>query len=487
MPAPAIRNADFPAPALCALIELEDMMDEIRICSPTGGLGGGKVNQAALAEAMKRKPHFLACDAGTTDSGPFSLGSGQSNYPRESIKRDMRIVLSAARTADIPVLIGSAGTAGLDTQVDWFFEIASEIAKEDGHRMKIARVYSEQTLDYLEDMFDAKRIRALDPAPHLDVATIRATEHVVGMMGVEPLQKAIAMGADLVIAGRCSDSALFAAIPIMKGFPEGLAWHVGKVLECGTQVCVKAGKGVIFSRLTHEYFEIEAIGEGISVSPQSVAAHSFYENGDPYIHHESSGAMDLSASTYVETSRGVIRVAGSTFLHAEQYSVKLEGAVKVGYQSVIIGAMRDPYFIRNLDTWTSGVLDLIHSQVADILGLGEGRDYQVFLHQVGRNAILGAIEPSKEMPHEVCLVFEATAATQDVARKICEIARQPLLHFPIPEWSGSITSIAFLHNPVPLDRGAVYRFAYNHVALPRTTDEMFRFQVDEVGAIAINA
>lgn len=462
-------------------------MDEIRICCPTGGLGGGKVHKPSLDEAMKRKPHFLGCDAGTTDSGPFSLGSGRSNYPRESIKRDMRIVLDAARAADIPVLIGSSGTAGLDTHVDWFFEIASEIAEEEGHRMKIARVYSEQKLDYLEDMFEAGRIRPLDPAPHVDVETIRSTAHVVGMMGVEPLQRAISMGADLVIAGRCSDSALFAAIPIMKGFPEGLAWHIGKVMECGTQVCVKAGKGVIYTRLTQDSFEIEAIGDEVHVSPQSVAAHSFYENGDPYIHHESSGAMDLSASTYESVSDGVVRVANSAFVHAEDYSVKLEGAVKVGYQSVIIGAMRDPYFIRNLDSWTANVLNLIKAQVSDILKLEEGSDYRIFLHQFGRNAVLGEIEPVKEMPHEVCLVLEATAPTQEIARKICEIARQPLLHFPIPEWSGSITSIGFLHNPVPLDRGAVYRFAYNHVALPKTSDEMFRFKLDEVGAVAVSA
>jgi len=39
------------------------------------------------------------------------------------------------------------------------------------------------------------------------------------MMGVEPLQTALDAGADFVLAGRCSDPALFAALPILRGFP----------------------------------------------------------------------------------------------------------------------------------------------------------------------------------------------------------------------------------------------------------------------------
>lgn len=458
-------------------------MDEIRILCPTGGLGGGKVYDAAMSLAMERRPDVIACDAGTTDSGPFSLGSGKTNYPRESVRRDLEIVLRHARKANVPVLIGSSGTAGLDAHVDWVYGIARELSEKHGYSMKVARIYSQQRLDYLESMFDAGRIRALNPAPHLDVEVIRSTSNVVGMMGVEPLQKAMEGGADLVIAGRCSDSALFAAVPIMKGFPQGLSWHVGKVMECGTQVCVKAGKGVIFTKLTHEYFDIEAIGDNILVTPQSVAAHSFYENGDPYIHAESSGSMDLSQSTYEAVADGVVRVAGSAFIPAEDYTVKLEGAVMVGYQSVSIGGMRDPYFIRNLETWVPNVLKLIRDSVADILGLAS-TDYHLELHEFGRNGMLKGVEADTSFPREVCLILEATAATQELAHKIVEIARQPLLHFPIPEWSGSITSIGFLHNPVPLNRGEVFRFAYNHVALPRTKDEMFRFQFDRIDATA---
>ncbi|MGV6873974.1 acyclic terpene utilization AtuA family protein [Pseudochelatococcus sp. B33] len=456
-------------------------LSEIRFLCGSGGLGSGKVLQSAVDEAMTFDPHFIAADAGTSDSGPYALGSGKPDYPRETIKHDMTILLVAARRAGIPLIIGSSGTAGLDSQVDLFVEIANEVAIENGFKVRTAAIYSEQSKEYLLGLMKEGRIRALDPAPHLDEDVIRSSAHVVGMMGVEPLQRAISEGAELVIGGRCSDSALFAAIPIMEGFPEGLAWHAGKVMECGTQVCVKVGRGTVAAAMSKDSFTMRVYGKGLAITPQSVAAHSFYENGDPYIHYEASGAMDLSECRYEAAENGRVKVSGSAFRHGDDYTIKLEGAVKVGYQAVVIGGMRDPYFIRNLDTWLPTVEGVIENAVRDILGLERDKDYRLVFHQYGRNAVMGALEPETDFPREVCLILEVTAGSQQIATKIAELSRQPLLHQPIPEWNGSITSIAYLHNPVPLERGAVYRFAYNHVALPRDKEEMFRMKIVEIG------
>lgn len=455
-------------------------MDEIRFVSASGGLGSGKLLASALDEAMKQQPHFIACDAGTTDSGPFSLGSGRSNYPREGIKRDLEIVMAAAHKADIPVVVGSAGTAGIDAQVDWVVGIANEIAMERQFKVRAAAVHSEQSRAYLKGLFRDGRIKPLDPAPPLDEALLDRTEHVVGMMGVEPLQKALEGGAKLVIAGRSSDSSLFAAMPIMKGFPEGLAWHAGKVMECGTQVCESAGRGVIYARMTHDDLVVRPFGQGLRCTPQSVAAHSFYENGDPYLHAESSGTLDLTHSTYEAVDDFSVRIRGSGFIPADAYSVKLEGAEKIGYQSVIVGGIRDPYFVRQIDPWLAGVRAKIVTTAWEVLKLEED-DYRLDFHVYGRNAVMGPLEPVREPGHEIGLVLNVTAKTQELATKLADVSRQPLLHHPIPEWSGSITSIAFLHNPPTLDRGAVYRFCLNHVALPRTEDEMFRTSFMDLG------
>lgn len=456
-------------------------MDEIRILCGAGGLGGGKVSVEAIAEAMRRNPHYIVADAGTTDSGPFSLGSGKSNYPRESIKRDLEILILAAHRAGIPFLVGSSGTAGLDMHVDMFMEIASEIATENQIKLKAAGIYSEQSKEYVLDLYKKGRIRELEPAPHIDEDVILSNEHIVGMMGVEPLQQALSEGAQIIIGGRTSDSALYAAIPIMKGFPEGLAWHAGKVMECGPQVCVKAGSGAVFSTLRKDHFVLEVFGENLQVTPQSVAAHSFYENSDPYIHEESSGAMDLTNCVYTPAANGGVKVSGSAFRHRDEYTVKLEGAIKVGYQSVVIGGIRDPYFIRNFDTWLENCRVAIKKSVINILKLTIDKDYKLVFHEYGRNGVMKELEPISTMPHEICLILEVTAQSQETANKIAAISRQPLLHQPIPEWKGSITSIAFLDNPSLLERGPVYRFSLNHVAIPRTKTEMFRINHQTIG------
>src|SRR5580692_2949303 len=455
-------------------------MDEVRFIAAIGALGGG-VHEGSMQEALRERPHFIAADAGTTDAGPFALGSGKAAFARDAVKRDLAIVLRTARHAHIPVLIGSVGTAGADIHVDWMMEIVREVIREHGWTLKVAVIRSEQTKPYLHTLFSSGRIVPLDPAPHVDAGTIDRSARIVGMMGVEPLQEAIRAGVDLVIAGRCSDPALFAAIPIMHGLPEGLAWHAGKVAECGTMVCETSGKGAIVGYVRRDEAIIRPVGDGLRCTPQSVAAHSLYENGDPYLHKECSGTLDLSGSQYIAVDERTVRITGSAFHPAAEYTVKLEGAELIGHQSVMIGGIRDPYIVNRLDQWLGEVRAIIDRSVERLLGLSPS-EWTLTVHVYGRDAIMGRMEPERSaVPHEVGIIVEATAGTQDTATKIAQLARQPFLHHGVPEWMGGITSFACLHNPAHIERGAVYRFNLNHIAIPHTQMEMFRTEIVQLG------
>lgn len=456
-------------------------MDEIRYIA--GTLVGAGVDKDSLAEALKEDPHFIACDAGTTDAGPFSLGSGQPAFAREAVKRDLATFLNAGRRASIPVLIGSAGTAGADAQVDWTLDIVNEIAREAGVKVRTALIYAEQEKDTLIELFRQQRIKPLDAAPHLDEDTIKGSVHIVGMMGAEPLQKALAEGVDCILAGRCSDSALYAALPILHGFPEGLAWHAGKVVECGTMACETAGKGIMFVRLRHDHFLVKPFGQGLRCTPQSVAAHSLYENVDPFHFTESSGTVDITEATYEAVDPITVRVANSHFRPADSYTVKLEGAELLGYQTIIIGGIRDPFLLRQLDSWLANVRTYIEETIARVLGDRITRDdYRLVFHVYGRDGVMGALEPEHDVvPKEVGIVLEATAATQQLATIIAQLSRQPLLHYPIAEWRGATTSFACLHNPAHIERGPVYRFNLHHVAIPQSPLELFRTTFVEIG------
>jgi hypothetical protein len=103
------------------------------------------------------------------------------------------------------------------------------------------------------------------------------------------------------------------------------------------------GKGVIFGRIRRDNFTIRPFGPGLRCTPQSIAAHTLYENADPYLHKESSGTLDLSKSTFEAVDDVCVRVSGSALIPSEAYSVKLEGAELVGYQSIMVGAYATPF------------------------------------------------------------------------------------------------------------------------------------------------
>jgi hypothetical protein len=457
-------------------------MDEIRFIAATGAIGSG-VHEPSLREALALKPHFIGADAGTTDAGPAALGSGLPAFSRSAVKADLAKLLAAGHSAGIPVIIGSAGTAGADTHVDWTLAILEEVCAEQNLSLTVGVLRCEQSPDYLAKMLSAGRIRPLEPAPLLDEATIRRSTRIVGMMGAEPIQDAIRAGVDVVLGGRTSDSALYAAIPIAEGFPESLAWMVGKIVECNTLACEVRGPGVMVGTIRHDSALITPVGPGLRCTPQSVAAHTLYENADPYLFYESSGILDLSGAVYEAEGEVSVRVSGPTFKRSDSYTVKLEGAELAGYSTVLIGGIHDPFILGRLDEWLAGVLDATRMTVKAVLGV-EPEDYALAVHAYGRDAIMGSIEPERRaIPHEVGIVFEVLAQDQDLATEIVKLARQPFLHYPVPGWSGAVTTIAYLHNPPQLERGPVYRFNLHHVVLPETELEMFRLQVLKVNSV----
>ena len=340
---------------------------EVRFVNASGGLGGGGLDPESLREGLSREPHFVGADAGTVDAGPYHLGSGTCAYSRDSVRYEVDVLLSEVPKG-VPIVIGSVGTAGGDPHVDWMMDIVGDVIRDRKLERRVASIKSEQDPAYLKTMMRAGRVRPLDNAPAFDEGVIDRSTRIVGMMGVEPIQAALKDGADIVIAGRSSDSAVFAALPIMKGIPEGIAWHVGKVVECGTLACETMKRGTMFSQLDRDGAVITPLGEGLRCTPQSIAAHSLYENGDPYLHVECSGTLDLTHSTFEQVDDVSVRIAGAGFRHADAYSVKLEGVELVGYQSVIVGGVRDPLIIRQLDSWLEHVRQHIEKRVDIVLG-----------------------------------------------------------------------------------------------------------------------
>jgi ribosome modulation factor len=455
-------------------------LKEIRILSATGILGSG-FREETLKRAMALKPDFIGADSGSTDPGPHYLGSGDTLFSESAYKRDLRLMLLAGRAAKIPVIVGSACTAGSDPQLARLTRIARDIAREEKLTFKIAAIHSEQSKDYLKAKLREKKITPLANAPHLDEAVIDRSAHIVGMAGIEPFVAALENGAEVVIAGRSSDTSIFSAMPVMKGFNPATVWHAAKILECGA-ACVVLRKypDCMFATLTDGGFVVEPPNPAYRCDPASIASHNLYENATPYELVEPSGVLNTYTAKYDAVSDRAVRVSGSTFKPAERYTIKLEGAELAGYQSLIIGSVRDPIILRQFDSWLDGLTKATRDRIAAVFGEGIEAKYRFDVRVFGRDAAMGPLEPDLTIGHEVGLVFQVTADTEELAAALIKSVGHIAVHYPVPEWTGLITSIAYPYSPSELHRGACYRFNMNHVVEPATPLEMFPIEYEKV-------
>jgi len=455
-------------------------MSEIRILSATGMLGSG-FREETLRRAMALKPDFIGVDSGSTDPGPHYLGSSDTHFSDSAYKRDLRLMLIAARAAKIPAIVGSACTAGNDDQLARLAGIARDIAREDKLKFKLAVIHSEQDKDYLKKKLREGRIKPLANAPKLDEAVIDRSAHIVGMCGIEPYIEALQNGAEVVIAGRSSDTSIFAAMPVMRGFNPATVWHAAKILECGA-ACVVLRKypDCMFATVTNDSFVVEPPNPDYRCDPVSIASHNLYENSTPYELIEPSGVLNTFAAKYEAVSDRAVKVSGSTFRPADRYTVKLEGAELAGYQSIIVGSVRDPIILRQLDSWLEGMNKAIGDRILAVFGADVAASYQYEVRVFGKNATMGPLESETAVGHEVGLLFQVTAPTQELATAIMKSVGHMAVHYPVPEWTGLITSIAFPYSPAEIARGPSYRFNLNHVVEPASPLEMFRIEYENV-------
>jgi hypothetical protein len=436
---------------------------KVTAIAATGNLSTG-FREETLRRAASGGADFIGCDAGSTDSGPYYLGSGSTRGAREVTKHNTGLILREALKSEIPAIIGTAGYAGGRPHLQWMLGIVRELARENQWHFKLAAIDSEPDKEDLVKAFQAGEITPLSPAPELNEAVIRGAERFVGMMGVEPIQRALAAGARVVIAGRASDVAIYAALPLLRGIPRNVAYHAGKILECGAaSVAQRMYPDCLVVEMEEEGFTVEPPNPQMRCTPQSVAAHALYENGDPFLLVESGGTLETSGAQYQAVTERSVRVTGGRWVPSETYTVKLEGAALVGYRSVAFAGIRDPLVLRQLDNYLEGLRRVIEKKVSDSLGL-KPDEYFLNWRVYGRDGTLGALDPERDkIGHEVGLLIDVVASTQALAAAILPIVCHTGLHHPIPEHEGLISNFAFPLSPPGMNAGPVYRFCANHV------------------------
>lgn len=443
----------------------------IRVLVPAGVLGGG-ISASEIEAALKLSPHAIAIDAGSTDSGPAYLATGRSKYGRGSVKRDLSLLMDARRRAGIPLLIGSCGTSGCDMAVDETLEIAMEVAREQGDFPKIAVIYSEQNASDLKARNAGGKVTPLPPAGPLSDRSLDACSHIVALLGPEPYMAAIAAGADIVLGGRTTDTAVLAAFPLMHGIDTAAAWHAAKIAECGGLCTINPTNPGVMMSIDRRGFTIEPLSPDNRCTPETVSAHMLYENSDPFRLAEPGGVLDVTDADYRALDERRVRVAGSRW-EPKPYTMKLEGAGGGPFQTFMLVGIEDPDVLEDVDSFVARMQRGLRERMARTMG-PEAAAIDISLRPYGWNAVSGRPAGGNAAPpREIGLMFVATAPTQAMATEAARVCNPLFFHFPVREGT-EIPSYAFPFSPAEVERGQVFEFHLNHVVRTTSPFELAR-------------
>ena len=447
----------------------------MRILIPTGHLGTVPFRSESFYRGMETRPDYVVADAGSSDPGPVFLGA---DIPLGFFERDdLERLLVASREQGIPMLIGSAGDSGANSRVDLFVSIIKELAE--AHRIpkfKLGYFYSNMSKEYLRRKIeDGRVVEGLGGFPPLTVEEVEGTDQMVAVAGIHPFIKLLDMGADVIIGGRCGDIAFTAAPAIRAGFPEGLAYHMGKMLECAS-LCAEPfmGKETVIGTISDEDIKLTPFHPDQRCTVASAGAHSMYERESPFYEYAVGGLLDMTECKFEQFDDRTCRITGAKWVPSEEIRVKVEGSRKVGERYIGLAAVRDPFLVQHIDE----VIQWSRDSVAESFGK---TGYQLYFHVFGKNGVLKEMEPVKEIrSHELCIVAEGVAPTGELAERITDFATRMMFFVRIPGVKGTAGAAAFIEKK-PMRAIPAYEWSINHTVPVDDPMELFAVHLTEAG------
>lgn len=454
---------------------------QLRIISPNGHLGFAPTKEESFYIGAATHPDYYCADSGSDDIGPAPLGADKSVSMYEWQWHDLELMLLKSREQGVPMIIGSAGDTGSNSRVDMFVQMIKDIAKKHNlQNFKLAYFYSEVDKEYLKNKMQAGiPIEGLDERPSLTLSELEKTDRIVAVAGVHPFIKALEMGADVIIGGRSSDCAVFAAPAIYEGFPENQAYYLGKVLECASFCAEPYGaKESVIGTISHEDVKVTAMHPEQRCTIASVAGHAMYERSNPFFEYVAGGVLDMTNCHYEQFDDKTCRITGAEFTPIDgKVKVKLEGVGKVGEKYIGIAGIRDPYTIENIDK----VIQWAKDQVAERF---QEEEYYLSYRIFGKNGVMGDLEPVKEIrSHELGIIVEGIAKTKEKAEEVALTGTRQLFYARLPEVKGTAGTAAFVVDEV-LPSTASYMWTMNHVVPVDDPLELFQVKMIEVGNYA---
>lgn len=451
-------------------------MPSVKIICPNGHLGFAPLKPDSFHRGIAAAPDYVAADSGSDDIGPGPLGLDVCASPRQWQYHDLETMLIASRRIGVPMIVGSAGDTGSNSRVDLYVEMIRDIArKHDLGRFKLGSFYSEVSKERVRRAIrDGSVVEGLDGRAPLDEAELDGTERIVAMAGVHPFMALLQQDCDVIIGGRSSDCAVFAAPALHRGCDPADAYYLGKVLECASFCAEPYGaKETVLGAIDGSGVTVTAMHPGQRCTIASVSGHAMYERSNPYDEFFLGGRLDMRNCHYEQQDERTTRVTGQCFVKALVDRVKLEGSSKVGERYVGLASVRDPYTIANIDAVIAWARDQAHERLQHP---GCELHYNVF----GKNGVLGELEPVKTPAHELCIVVQGVAPTSGQAEELCLTGTRQLFYARLPDVKGSAGSVAFVVDEV-MRASPACRWSLNHTMVVDDPLELFPLRTETVG------
>ncbi len=437
----------------------------MKIVSLCGLLGYG-YSEEALNIAFSEKVDYVGVDAGSTDPGPYYLGSGKSFTDRGAVKRDLALAMPKALEQKAPFIIGTSGGAGSKVHTDWLVQIIKEIAAEQKLCFKLGVIYTDVEKNYVLEKLNAGKVVSMSDAFPFDQAAVEESEKIVSQVGIAPVIKLLEEKADVIVAGRMCDTAIYAAPCIYEGYKEGLAFHMAKIMECGA-MCSEpvAAADVMQGYMYDDYFELKPANPIRKCTVDRVAAHTLYEQSNPYLIFEPDGVCDLTNSKFEQVDERTVRVTGSVFRAAKEKTLKLEGVKCSGYRTICPSTVYDAETIKNIDSIIRTVTEFVKENTKNTL---PENSYEInFKLNGGAESSLGVI-------------IDIVGKTQEIADTVCALARSRMLHCDYEGRKSTAGNLAFPFSPSDIHVGEVYEFSVFHLVKVDSLMETSKILIEEV-------
>ncbi len=447
---------------------------EFRILTPCAILGYGFRSDHFWLGVDKFKPAAIIVDAGSTDGGPYKLEMNKMTCGRESYIRDPTHMLEACFYRRIKVLISSAGGDGSNKHVDEMLDIIKEIASAHNFSFKVATITTDISRETIKARILKGQAHPCGPVADLTEMDVDRAVDIVGQMGAEPFIAALQTDPDIILSGRSYDPSPFAGFCLSGGVDPGVAWYLGKIMECGAFCAVPKGRTMV-ATVRQSWFDLTPVSPFEACTPVSVAAHTLYEKTRPDRHPGPGGVVHLDSAQYELLADGrTVRVSGASFVPTPIYQVKLEGVERLGHRTIFIGGIRDPILIAQIDEFLERARAYTQKMFPE---LDQDEHCQLKFQVYGKNAVMGPFEQSKVTAHEIGVLGEVVAPTKENSHAIANNVRASILHMPYEGQMATAGNFASPLSPHEQDAGQVFRWNIYHLIDLHPGEELSMFPV----------